>query len=65
MKTEYYVNRDHEKIYRLAKIVDGLPYGYVDKEWKFMPSLAKITQDVTSDYEKISEEEANKLIVLL
>ena len=65
MKEEYYVNRDKEKVYRIAKFVDGVPYGYIDKEWKFMPSLAKITQDATSDYEEISKKEADKLIELL
>lgn len=61
MKDRYYVLKDEERVARVAKISDGLPYGYEGGEWVFMPGLAKIQYDDT-DYEEISEEEANKLI---
>ena len=62
MKSIYYVYRDGDKIYRVARIDNGsLAYGYEGGKWVYMPSLIKIQNEIT-DYEEISEDEANKLI---
>ena len=60
-KTHYYVYKEGDQIYRIAKISNGDAYGYEGGEWISMPGLIKIQNEVT-DYEEISEEEANKLI---
>lgn len=60
--TSYYVFRLNGVVQRIAKIVDGVPYGYENGKWEFMPGLAKIQNDATSDYEEITKEEADILI---
>lgn len=63
-KETYYVYRsDDGELGRVAKIVGSNAYGY-DKEkneWVSMPRLIKILFEVTN-YEKISKEEAERLI---
>lgn len=61
MSDKFYVYKYNGEVRRIAKISDGLPYGYEGGEWVFMPGLSKIQHEDT-DYEEISEEEANKLI---
>ena len=64
-KETYYVYRNDNGVTgRVAKFADNLPYGYdkEKKEWIFMPSLMSIREDVTSDFVKISKEEAERLI---
>ena len=61
-KTKYYILKLNNEIKRLAKIEDGaLAYGYEGGKWVSMPSLLKIQNDIT-DFEDISEDEANKII---
>lgn len=66
MKNRYYVHRLNGKITRLALIgeVEGEfgAYGYEGGKWEFMPGLFKIENDVTADYDEISETEAQKII---
>lgn len=64
-KVLYYVLiKQNGEIGRLAKFVDNIPYGYdpTKKEWVYMPALVKIQNDVTTDYQEISEAEAEKII---
>ena len=62
-KKEYYVRyRADGEVGRIARFEDDLPYGYVNGEWIFMPSLNKIKEDATSDYEEVDEAQAEKLI---
>lgn len=60
-ETFYVYKRDDGTIGRIAKFVDNKPYGYENGEWVFMPTLYKIRNDVTNDYEEISKEEADRL----
>ena len=57
---EYFVYRNGEIVGRVAKFSDGVPYGWQDGKWEYMPSLVKIKNEDT-DYEKISEAEAKEL----
>lgn len=65
-KNRYYVHYSDGKITRLALIgwANGEfgAYGYVGGKWVFMPGLSKIENDVTADYEEISEAEAKKIM---
>jgi hypothetical protein len=64
MKELYYVWRlSNGKIANIAKRAkDGLYYAYNQKgKWEEQSNLKRIEFEVT-DYERISEEEANKLI---
>ena len=63
-KEIYYVYvSDNGFIGRVAKFVDGHPYGYDEDagDWVFMPGLVKIKFDIT-DYEEITKEQAERLI---
>lgn len=61
-KTRYFVLRINGDLKRLAKIEDNaLAYGYEGGAWVSMPDLLKIINDIT-DYDEISEDEANKII---
>lgn len=61
--TFYYVLKFEGKVRRIAKIVDNaLAYGWENGRWVPMPNLLKIQNDVSSDYEKITKEEADQLI---
>ena len=61
-KTNYYVFKLNGEVRRLAKIEDGInAYAFVNGEWIPKQSLIKIENEIT-DYDSISEDEANKLI---
>lgn len=61
--TFYYVLKSEGKVRRVAKIVDNaLAYGWENGRWVSMPNLLKIQNDVSSDYEKITKEEADQFI---
>lgn len=60
-ETEYYVYRRDGEVRRIAKLVGSSAFGYVDGEWVPMQGLIRIRYDDT-DFEEISEEEANNLI---
>ena len=63
-KELYYVYKtDSGKLGRVAKIVDGLAYGYDSeiKDWVEMPDLIRIQLEDTN-FEPISKEEAERLI---
>lgn len=58
----YFVLRINGELKRLAKIEDNaVAYGYEGGSWVNMPDLLKIINDIT-DYDEISEDEANKII---
>lgn len=65
MKGEaYYVlYRDDGSVGRLARITDGIAYGYnpEGKIWEFRPSLVRLMFEDT-DYVEISKGEAERLI---
>lgn len=61
--TFYYVLKFEGKVRRVAKIVDNaLAYGWENGRWVSMPNLLKIQNDVSSDYEEITKEEADQFI---
>ena len=60
-KAKFYVLRTGNKVNRVAKIEGGCAYGWEAKGWEYMPGLIKIQNSMT-DYEQISEAEANALI---
>ena len=64
-KPTYYVYRDTGgNVTRLVKFEGTDPYRYEDKDWKFDARFTKILMEPT-DYEEISEEEAEKVMELL
>ena len=61
--TVYYVLKFNGEVRRIAKIEDNaLAYGWENGKWVSMPNLLKIQNDVTSDYEEITKEEADRLM---
>ena len=60
----YYVARNENgKALALVKIDDdNMAYAWINGAWDERPSLLKIKFDVTTNYNEISESEANRLI---
>ena len=64
-KEFFYVHRDDDgNVTRLAKQSDGLFYGWENGEWIEMPTLNKIMFDASADYDDISKDEAEKLMLI-
>lgn len=61
MKEFYYVLKEKSIPKRVAKKENGIWYGFEKDDWKEMPQLIKIEEDVT-DYEKISKAKAESFI---
>lgn len=59
-KNRYYVHKLDGKVTRIARLGEDGAFGWVNGKWELMSGLWKIENEVT-DYEPISEEEANKL----
>lgn len=66
VKNRYYVHKLDGKVTRLAMIgeVNGEydAYAYIGGKWVSMPGLFKIENDVTADYDAISEAEAKEIM---
>lgn len=66
VKNRYYVHKLDGKVTRLAMIgeVNGEygAYAYMDGKWAYMPGLFKIENDVTADFDAISEAEAKEIM---
>ena len=60
----YYANKSNGHVGRIAKQEPwGVFWGWENGQWVEMPSLCKITYEITN-YEDITEEEAMRLIEL-
>lgn len=60
-QTKYYAYRRGGEVRRIAKIVGSSAFAYEEGQWIPMQGLIRIRYDDT-DFDEISEEEANKLI---
>ena len=61
-KIKYYVYKHNGEVRRLVKIEDGInAEAYINGSWSSMPNLLRI-QNEDTDFEEISEGEAEKLI---
>ena len=60
-KNRYYVHMQNGRPTRVARLGDDGAFGWENGKWELMSGLWSIENDITN-YEPISEEEANELI---